>query len=170
MSIKWIGAMLIVAGCGGLGFLMSWNYNRELAAVRQLVRALEYMESDLEYRLTPLAELCRKTAVILTGSLKAAYLAFAGELENQIAPDAAFCMGKALHSVPELPKRTAEFLNQLGESLGQFDLPGQLRSLQALRTACTAAAVQMESLRPQRVRSYQTLGLCAGAALAILFL
>ncbi len=170
MSIKWIGAILVIAGCGGLGFLMAWNYNRELSALRQLVRALEYMHSELEFRLTPLAELSRKTAELLTGSMKKVCITFAGELDSQIAPDASFCMSAALSQTPELPKKTAEYLKILGQSLGQFDLRGQLRGLESLRGACGTAVEQMEAAKPQRIRSYQTLGLCAGAALAILFI
>lgn len=170
MSIKWIGAVLIIVGCAGVGFRMAWNYKRTLASLRLLVRALEYMQSDLEYRLTPLAELCKRTAEQLSGSIKAVYLAFSRELESQIAPDAAFCMTAALRSVPELPKTAAEYLELLGSSLGQFDLQGQLRGLESLRVRCSSALAEMEAMRPQRIRSYQTLGLCAGAALAILFI
>ncbi len=170
MNMKWIGAALIIAGCGGLGFLMAWNYNRELAFLRQLMRALEYMQSDLEYRLTPLPELSRKTAVILTGRLQAVFASFAEELESQIAPDAAFCMTAALAKVRDLPKKTTEYLEMLGGLLGQFDLQGQLRGLSSLQECCASCYAQLETSRPQRIRSYQTLGLCAGAALAILFI
>lgn len=170
MNIKWIGAILIIVGCGGFGFRMAWNYNRTMASLRQLVRALEYMQSDLEYRLTPLAELCKRTAEQLSGSLKTVYLRFARELESQIAPDAAFCMTAALQGVPDLPKATAEYLELLGKSLGQFDLQGQLRGLESLRDMCSSALAEKDAMRPQRVRSYQTLGLCAGAALAILLI
>ena len=170
MNIKWIGAILIIAGSGGFGFLMAWNYKRELESLRQLVRALEYMESDLEYRLTTLSELSKKTAEILTGSLQRLFLNFAKELDGQVAPDAEFCMTVALNNTPELPKRTVEYLTALGQSLGVFDLQGQLRGLESVRSSCMSTITQMEQQRPQRVRSYETLGLCAGAALAILLI
>ena len=128
------------------------------------------MESELEFRLTPLPELCRKTAMQLNGSLKAVFLAFIQELESQIAPDASFCMQAALKKVPDLPKAAVEYLGLLGATLGQFDLQGQLRGLEALHTRCASTLSQMEAMRSQRIRSYQTLGLCAGAALAILFI
>lgn len=170
MSLKWIGAILIVCGCGGFGFVMAWNYNRSLSSMRQLLWALDYMESELEFRLTPLPELCRKTALQLSGSLKAVFMAFIQELESQIAPDASFCMKAALKRVPDLPKAAAEYLELLGSTLGQFDLQGQLRGMDALHTRCASELTQMEGMRSQRIRSYQTLGLCAGAALAILFI
>lgn len=170
MNIKWIGAILIVAGSGGFGFLLAWNYKRELESLRQLVKALEYMESDLEYRLTTLAELSKKTAELLTGSLKRVFLNFARELDGQMAPDAAYCMTAALNNTPELPKKTVEYLAELGQSLGVFDLQGQMRGLESVRSNCMITITEMEKQRPQRIRSYETLGLCTGAALAILLI
>ena len=170
MNIKWIGAILIIAGSGGFGFLMAWNYKRELESLRQFVKALEYMESDLEYRLTTLAELSKKTAEILSGSLQRLFLNFSKELDGQVAPNAAFCMKVALNNTPEIPQKTVEFLMALGQNLGLFDLQGQLRGLESVRSSCMSAIMEMEQQRPHRVRSYETLGLCAGAALAILLI
>ncbi|MBQ2785576.1 MAG: stage III sporulation protein AB [Oscillospiraceae bacterium] len=170
MNYKWIGAILIITGSGGFGFLMAWNYKRELESLRQLVKALEYMESDLEYRLTTLSVLSKKTAEILTGSMQRLFFNFAKELDGQMAPDAAYCMTVALNNTPELPKKTVEYLRALGQNLGVFDLQGQLRGLESVRSNCMLAVTQMEQQRPQRVRSYETLGLCAGAALAILLI
>ena len=76
----------------------------------------------------------------------------------------------ALNNIPELPKKTAQYLGDLGQSLGVFDLQGQLRGLESVRCNCMSAITEREQQRPQRVRSYETLGLCAGAALAILLI
>ena len=57
----------------------------------------------------------------------------------------------------------------MGSSLGRFDLDGQLLGLEAVRVYCQEQLSEMSKDRDVRLRSYQTLGLCAGAALAILF-
>ena len=170
MNIKWIGAILIIAGSGGFGFLMAWNYKRELATLRRLVSALEYMQSDLEYRLTALSELSKKTAETLNGSLQRLFVNFAKELDNQLAPNAEHCMTVALNNTPDLPRKTVEQLSALGKSLGVFDLQGQLRGLEYVHNSCVSTIAEMERQRQQRIRSYETLGLCAGAALAILLI
>ena len=54
MSFKWIGALMVVAGCGGVGFTMAAAYIREEWALRSLIGALDYMTCELQYRLTPL--------------------------------------------------------------------------------------------------------------------
>ena len=170
MSLKWIGAILVIAGCGGMGFLMAWNYSREIAALRQLATALEFMCCELEYNLTPLSELCSRAAGQLKGSMKAFFLSLGKELESQIAPDAAFCVTAALRSTSGIPSRAVRILETLGGNFGRFDLTGQIKGLQAALAACQLELNEMERNRPQRTRSYQTLGLCAGAALAILFM
>jgi hypothetical protein len=54
--------------------------------------------------------------------------------------------------------------------LGIFDLPGQLKGLEEAQQVCQRALEQLEKGQAARLRSYQTLALCAGAALTILFL
>ena len=93
----------------------------------------------------------------------------AGELENQITPDADSCMYAAISRVEDLPQRAGEALRMLGRSLGRFDLEGQLLGLEQIRSHCRRELERMSADRDQRVRGYQTLGICAGAALAILF-
>ncbi len=170
MSIKWMGAALIVAGCGGFGFLMAWNLSREVSALRRLIGILDYMSCELEYRLTPLPTALRKAAVSGDGCVNRVLISLAEELENQVAPDVISCMRAVLARTPELPKRTRAMLEELGISLGAFDLPGQLKGLEAVQQNCSRLLSELEQNRTQRTRSYQTLGLCAGAALAVLFI
>lgn len=170
MSLKWIGAMLVIAGCGGFGFLLAMNYKRETAILRHLVWTLAYMSSELAYRQTPLPELCRRAAGQNSGCLKTFFETLDRELESQISPDAASCVSAAADRTPELPKRTRNGLISMGRSLGEFDLTGQLKGLEAVRVDCSRELEELERNRTQRLRSYQTLGLCAGAALAILFI
>lgn len=170
MSLKWIGAVFIIAGCGGFGFLMAWNISREVAALRRLIGILDYMSCELEYRMTPLPEVLRKATASQSGSVNGALMTLAKELESQIAPDVSSCMKVALKKTPELPKCTRGMLEELGISLGAFDLSGQLKGLESVRQNCCFALSEMEKNRTQRTRSYQTLGLCAGAALAVLFI
>ena len=170
MEIKWVGAALILAGCGGFGFSLAAAYRREIRILHQLLELLDFMECELQYRLTPLPELCRKAAGHITGAVKAVFRELARELEFQAAPDAGSCMASALAHVPELPGSCKTVCRQLGQTLGSFDLPGQLKGLEGAKVTCRAALGELEKGRDNRLRSYQTLALCAGAALSILFL
>ena len=170
MHYKWIGAILIVVGCGGFGFSIAAMQLREERTLRQLIAALDYMECELQYRLTPLPELCRQAGSDARGCIRDLFLCLAEELDTQIAPDVDSCMSAAMGRVREIPTRTREALTLLGQTLGRFDLPGQLKGLDAVRATCRRRLEELTTNKEPRLRSYQTLGLCAGAALAILFI
>lgn len=170
MSYKWIGAVLVIVGCGGFGFAMAAAHRREVQLLRQLHRGLQFMESELKYRLTPLPELCRQTGKEMGGVLRQIFFILARELDSRTLPDPGDCMAWAIKSTREnLPVSLRRLLTRLGRSLGRFDLSGQLRGLEALSAACEEELSQLNQNKDIRLRNYQTLGLCAGVALAILF-
>lgn len=170
MSFKWIGAILVIAGCGGVGFTMAAAYKREEWALRCLLNALDYMACELQFRLTPLPDLCRQAGKECRGVVGQVLTNLARELENQIAPDADSCMYAAISRTDNLPGKTRDALRLLGTGLGRFDMDGQLKGLEQVRSHCRRELDQLAGCRDQRVRGYQTLGVCAGAALAILFI
>lgn len=169
MSIKWFGAILVIVGCGGVGFSMAAACKREAWALRSLISALDLMACELQFRLTPLPQLIRQAGRECRGIIGNVLTELARELENQIIPDADSCMYAALSRFEHLPKAAEEALRLLGTSLGRFDLEGQLRGLEQVRAHCRRELDRINTDKDQRIRSYQTLGVCAGAALAILF-
>lgn len=170
MNYKWIGAMLVIVGCGGFGFSLAAAHKRQETTLRQMMQVLQYMQCELQYKLTPLPELCRQAGKEASGALREVLLNLARELDWQVSPDVGSCMSAALAKSHDLPGRTRSLMVRLGHSLGRFDLPGQLQGLEALKSACETELRTLGKDRDSRIRSYQTLGLCAGAALAILLL
>ena len=47
MGYKWIGAVLVVAGCGGFGFSLARETLRQEALLRGLLTSLELMENQI---------------------------------------------------------------------------------------------------------------------------
>ena len=170
MYIKLTGVILILIACGGYGITMAVSHRREVSALHQLADAMELMIRELEYRLTPLPELCRVGAEKCSGSLQYLMLSLSKNLDEQVSPDVGICMTVALKASERLPRYVTSQLLSLGQTLGRFDLAGQLTSLERCRTSCLEQLAILEHHQTQRLRSYQTLGFCAGAALAILLL
>lgn len=170
MYLKWIGAALICVSCSGFGMLMAGSYRNAIKGLRSLVAVIDYMECDLGYRLTPLASLCRSAAMACGGTLSGLLQDFAAELDEQISPEPSQCMAATLARNPLLHEQVAQLLRELGNCFGKFDLVGQLKELDAIRQRARGILEQMELNKDTRVRSYQTLGICAGAALAILLI
>lgn len=170
MLIKYLGAGMVVVGCGWTGFRISASHRKETRMLKELISLLEYMECELRYRLTPLPQLCRKASEISGGMLGCVFMALAEELENQISPDAAYCMRTVLGKETALKNICRDLLLTLGQTLGSFDLEGQLSGLEAVRQECGRELKARQENQDVRLRSYQTLGVCAGAALAILLI
>ncbi len=168
MYLKLMGAILILAGCGGYGVMMAVNHRREAASLRQLACAADKMICELEYRLTPLPELCQFASQQTKGPLSTYFSEFAKVMDEQVSPDIGACTAVALRRTSGLPTYTAAQIQALGQTLGRFDLTGQIHALQQCVQSCRNQLEVLEYQQPQRLRSYQTLGFCAGAALAIL--
>jgi len=69
-----------------------------------------------------------------------------------------------------MPKHTAEMILQFTKTLGKFDVEGQLLGIQAVKSEATLRLNQMSKDQAQRMKNYRTLGVCAGAAIIILFI
>lgn len=170
MSIKIIGAVLIIAACGGAGWSIAHEQRREEASLGQLVHALDYMGNELQMHLSPLPILCRTAQNRCEGEMKRVFSALSDALEKQTASNATECMDYVLEKNPRLTVHTQNALKQLGYTLGKFDVIGQQQGLESVKKYCITIMNTLGKDRETRLRSYQTLGLCAGIAIAILFI
>lgn len=170
MSEKWLGAIFIIGSCGGFGFSLSSDYRKSVRSLRQLLRALSYMECELQYHLTPLPALCRQAAEESGGIVQEIFRRLGRELEHQTSPDVEICMKTVLQDTPAVPKTVKRYFRGLGKNLGRFDLPGQLKGLEEAQSSCKRELDALKANQRETLKSYQVLGLCAGAALAILFI
>ncbi len=168
MNIRFVGAIFIILGCGSFGFSLAAAHHREEAMLHQLQQIIQYLYCELQFHLTPLPELCMQAAKQGSGEVGDVFARLARNLESRIAPAVTDCMDSALEEA-ELSPQLRQLLQEFGHTLGRFDLAGQLQGLEALRQQCALAQEQLRDGREDRLRCYQTLGLCAGAALVILF-
>lgn len=170
MTMKLIGAFLVIAGCGSFGFMLAAVHRREVLSLTSLLSAIEFMECEIQYRLTPLPDLCRLTAENCSGYLRKLFISLAEELDSQVSPDVAKCMRAAMLKYPDIPDTTKSAVQYLGSALGQFHLEGQLKGLASVKVQCRNDLQTLTNNQDIRIRNYQTLGLCAGAAMVILFI
>lgn len=170
MDYKWIGAVLIVAGCGSFGFSLSAEHRIQEIYLRKLIAVLDFMTCELRYRMTPLPELCAAAGKETGGMLAKLFTQLSSELEAANSVSVSFAMDTALKNSGDFPSKTRDNLILLGQSLGRFHLEGQLEGLEAVRVSCRRDLEELSHNRDMRLRNYQTLGLCAGAALAIVLI
>ena len=170
MILKWIGAVFIIVACLTFGLLIVYFHKKEIKSLKGLIYAIDFMECELQYRIPPLPELCRRTADKCIPDLKKVFLNLSYELEEQIVPDVKICMNSVLSKATDIPNETRRCLTILGHSMGKFDLNGQLKALENVRKECEGKLKKISGCSDERLRSYQTLGICAGIALIILLM
>lgn len=170
MMPKIIGAVLIFVSCGGMGFSIAANHRSRERMLQQIITAAEFMVCELEYRQTPLPDLLKLCASHTGGLIGRLFSQLSRELEQQIAPDAACCMEAVLREESRLPGQIIEKFQLLGKTLGRFDLNGQVSGLRAVAELSKRDLDGLLLNREARLRGYTTLGLCAGAAIVILFI
>lgn len=164
--IRWIGAACIVGSCGCCGFRMALAQLREETAVKELLRFIADIRCELEFQLTPLPELIQNGLKRTHGSLRRTLLRFEENLRNYSLPDAGSCMALALEE--GLPLGLESLLRHLGDSLGRYDLSGQMEGLRSVEEACHNREAELKQERSIHVHSCRILGFCAGIALVIL--
>ena len=170
MDCKWIGAVLIMVGCGGFGLALCAQHRAEEASLLKLIRALDYMTCELQFRLTPLPDLCRMAGRESSGQVGKVLISLGTELDSGLDSEVSPTLERVLNGFPDLPSKTRRNFDLMGSSLGRFDLEGQRNGLDGVRTACRRDLEELNQNRENRLRSYQTLALCTGAALAIILI
>ncbi len=170
MTFRILGAVFVIVGCGSVGRLVAASKRNEMRTLRDLIAILDLIECELQYRVTPLPGLCHIICAHTNGVLKQLFLSFTEELEKQISPNVEVCMKAAIEKTAHLPELTKGCVTLLGQTLGNYELEGQLRSILSVRDECTRILTAFSKDIDVRIRCYQTLSLCAGAALAIIFI
>lgn len=169
MTTKLVGILLVGLSFGVIGFYLASNVKKEINYLHDFIGILDYIECELNFRLTPLPYLC-DSAAKKGKLLSSIFSSLAYELNNQIFPDTVRCMEAAVKKHQGIPLIIHELLMDFGYTLGKFDLHGQLISLNAIKQKCESLLFEREKNKHNRVRYYQTLGLCAGMIITILLL
>ena len=170
MSYRIYGIICIILGCGAVGFIFAYNAKREVTALKQFIAALEFMKCELQFSLPALSDLCRHTASVSTHHVRKLFNLISDELDNQIFPDAHRCILSAIKQCKDMPSLTQKAAELLATSIGHFDLKGQLSSIETVMVESQQLLATYSNNLETRSRCYKTLGICAGAAIAILLI
>ena len=168
--LRLLGAALLVAGCGGLGFSAAGRLARRVGVLRALLGALEGMERELSFRLTPMPELLERAAESPppAGELFARCRARLDELGERPLSQ---LWRESVEDTPlGLTGPALLALEELGDVLGRYDGEEQRAALARTRAELGRALEQAREESEKQGRMYRALGLTAGAMLAILLL
>lgn len=169
--LKILGLLCVVGSASAVGFGFAAGVRRQAEQLRALQTALGQMKNETAYRMTPLPELLAQAGAQTEGAVGAVFSRCAAELRRRTST-VQFAMQTALSHTPglALPQSAQRALLALSASLGKFDVDGQCRAIDLAASRVGEALEDVEQASRARCRSYRTLGVCAGLAIAVILL
>lgn len=169
--LKLAGAVLLTAGAAALGFSAAAQLERRVRTLRTILSALELMERELAYRLTPMPELFSILAERLAPPVGSFFKACRERLSQLGEKRLEELWEESLSEFPmDLGAEELQVLRELGGILGQYDGEGQREALALAQGQMKECLNHAAEERTRMGRVYGTLGLAAGAFLVILLL
>lgn len=165
--IRLIGAAMIICGAGSFGITKTVQFYRQQRQLRAFLNTLEILKCELNYTLFPLPKLCRVTAERSERSCALFLRKYAGLLENGSCRSVA--ARQALSNVKIcLPPDAEIAVLELFSTLGRYDLDGEESILSLTQHRLKTALERGETEKRPMAKGYALLGICTGAAIAIL--
>lgn len=165
--IRWIGAAMIIFGAGSFGISKTVQFYRQQRLLRSFLHMLELLQCELTYTLYPLPKLCRITAERSDRLPASSLRCFASLLDRGLARSVA--AREAFSDVKcVLPPDAGTAVLELFSALGRYDLDGEIKLLKLARQRLNTALERGETEKRPIAKGYALLGVCTGAAVAIL--
>lgn len=165
-----IGAVLVAGGCAAIGWQAAARLRERAAALSSLLGALELMESEIQYRLTPVPELMLLLSRQAAPPARALFEACRDRLGQRREESFDAIWSHSLTALPLLRRAEAETLLELGGVLGRYDVEGQERAIAYTRRRLESFLREAEEDRKRRGKVYRALGVAAGLCAAIILI
>ena len=170
--IRIVGAALVTLAASLVGFGFARGVRRQCAQLEGLLWALDYMQSEMSARLTPLPQIFSLLSACPQRDV-AMFFAAAGQALS-VPPGCTVPVSfkRGFHAAPALcvGQDCIQSLYALAMGLGRFELEAQLAAIERAKACITSVLLQLQAQKRARCRSYETLGICAGLALAVILL
>ena len=169
--LRLIGAALVTLSASLVGFGFARGVRRQCAQLEGLLWALDFMQAELSARLTPLQlfsalSACRQKDVALFFEAAGRALSVPSGCTVPVSFKRGFQASPGLSPGQE----AVQTLYGLSTALGRFDLESQLAAIERAKGSITSVLLQLQAQKRARCRSYETIGICAGLALAVILL
>lgn len=170
--IKWMGALIIIAATTTGGFIWAKRYSDRPRQLRQLKTALQALEAEIMYGMTPLADACEHLAGQITEPLASFFRTFAERLTGSQTH-----VSQAWEdSLDEIWAATAlgsgerEVLRQFGATLGKHDRDHQQKQIRLALTHLEREEAEARDAQQRYEKMIKSLGFLAGLLLVLLLI
>lgn len=169
MMIRVLGAVCTLLAGSCYAITIGKEHRKKEGYYEQLLLILEHFVWELQTNMAPLPVCCAAAAHCARGEMAVLFDCLSQKLEKGEVNSAAQCMAECV-AQQDLPPQLTQRLLQLGDTLGRYDLSGQIGGIQSISQLCMRDLQALTAARGKSLKSCQALGLCTGAAVAILLL
>ena len=169
--LNWIGAILVLAGGTGAGLRAANELGRRSDVLSAFLAALDQLEAELCFRLTPMPELLARLADGTDGEVSRFFARCQNGLHTLGETSFSAVWNRAL-AEENLPLAAEDrlLLEQLGAVLGQYDLEGQRGAIESIRSRLGHCLESARERHRSIGRVYRALGACAGLRCVLLLI
>jgi stage III sporulation protein AB len=171
--MKWLFYVLLVAGCGGSGFLMAGRLNRRAQLLRELRLSFQTLQTRIQYFSDPLQRAFRESADFSPLPIKAFYLSIADRMREGC--DLPGSMAYALMEIEKTQPLFGSLLEKDSKALSSFsksagsDSNTQQASFGFIDGYIEGEIIAAERRIASHGRLYRASGLLVGFLLIVLF-
>lgn len=169
--LKLLGAAIVLVAGTLAGFFQAQQFATRPRQIRELILALQRLETEISYGFTPLPEALQRIGQGLREPLKSLFTAAAGYMSPQYGLSAQDSIRKALNAHwrrTSMRSAEREALEQLSGVLGTSDRQDQMKhiALAASQLKHEEAAAREDQAKYEKMS--KSLGLLVGALVVIL--
>lgn len=166
--MKLLGVVFILISSWSVGCRFSMTMRSRCDCAKEAIDALQVLRNELSFLGSPLPEAFRAVASSVKGQWGQVFLDMSARMEKDRWLTPATAAQKALVSVTDEP--IGRIMQDLAGKLGSYDLEAQLHGIDRAVHEVNALLSGLVEEKRLRSRTYQTLSICAGAAIAILLI
>ncbi len=168
--MKLAGVIFIVISTCSVGLRIASTLRKHCKMLRQLLSALQVMESEIGFCSTPLPQVFALMAIQTDGSLSRVFSSVARAMDKNrwLTPQSAMAKALQAETHSEMDKQVAEELLSLSAGLGKYDRESQIATLDKAKARIGLLLQSAEQECNVRSKTYRVLGICAGISVAIL--
>lgn len=169
--LKFMGALIVVAACGGIGVTVAQHYTQRPKYLRALQASLQMLETEIVYGATPLAEAMEAVGRGCEGKLGQIFLNSSELLCSHSGVTAGeawlLALEKHAYDLP-LTRDDLDILRRVGSFLGGSDREDQRKHLQLIREQIKHQVFKADEASQKSGRLWNSLGFLFGLVVVLM--
>jgi len=167
--MKLLGALIIIISSTTIGFIVAGQYLLRPKQLRELQTALQMLETEISYGVTPLPDAFAKLATSLSAPISTIFQVAQEELDSGVIAEEAWQRAVAdTYNQTALISEDIEVLLDFGYNLGQTSIDDQVKYMNLAQHKLDSLYQKASTEKEEKVKLWRYLGVLVGMFLAIL--